>query len=134
MTYLVDTDWVAEYLKGREPAVRTIPRLSADGLAISIITYGEIYEGIYYGRDPETHERGFRLFLRSVEVLPLNRSVMKRFARVRGELRRTGQIIGDPDILIGATALERNLTLLTHNRRHFERIPGLTLYREEPAS
>lgn len=134
MTYLVDTDRVAEYLKGKEPAVRTIPRLAADGLAIGIITYGEIYEGIYYGRNPETHERGFRLFLRSVDVLPLNRSVMKRFARVRGELRRTGQIIGDPDILIGATAIERDLTLLTNNLRHFERIPDLKLYREEPAS
>jgi tRNA(fMet)-specific endonuclease VapC len=126
--YLVDTDWVADYLKAREPALATLNRLVADGLAISIISFGEIYEGIYYGRDVQSHERGFRLFLRSVDVLPLNRLIMRRFARIRGELRRRGQIIGDPDILIAATALHYGLTLITHNRRHFERIPEVELY------
>ena len=134
MSYLVDTDWVAEYLKGRDPALSTIPRLADQGFAISIITFGEIYEGIYYGRDAVRHERGFRQFLRGVDILPLTRSVMKRFARVRGELRQRGQIIADPDILIAATALERDLTLLTYNRSHFGRIAGLHLYQEQPAN
>jgi|SRR4051812_32526589 len=131
MSYLVDTDWVADYLKGRETAVRTLTRLAEDGLAISIITFGEIYEGIYFGRNVEAHERGFVQFLSSVRVLALNRSIMRRFARIRGELRHAGQIIGDPDILIGATALHYNLTLLTRNRRHFERIQGLNLHPED---
>jgi predicted nucleic acid-binding protein len=42
MKYLVDTDWVAEYLKGRDPAVRELNALAPEGLAISLITYGEI--------------------------------------------------------------------------------------------
>jgi len=36
-------------------------------------------------------------------------------------------IIGDMDLLIGATALQHNLTVLTNNRRHFERIEGLRI-------
>ncbi len=36
-----------------------------------------------------------------------------------------GQLIGNPDLLIAATALYHNLTLLTHNTRHFSRISGL---------
>lgn len=55
---------------------------------------------------------------------------MRRFALLRGELRGRGQLIGDPDILIAATALHRDLTLLTRNHRHFTptRFPALTLY------
>jgi predicted nucleic acid-binding protein len=60
--------------------------------------------------------------------LPLNRSIMRRFARIKGELRRAGQIIGDPDKLIAATARHHGLILITRNRRHFSLIEGLALY------
>ncbi len=53
---------------------------------------------------------------------------MERFAELRAYLRRRGQLIPDFDLLIGATALQHNLTLLTFNRRDFERIPHLALY------
>lgn len=125
MKYLVDTDWVVDYLKGKSPIVEHLKALASDGLAVSLITYGEIYEGIYFGRDPQRHEVGFASFLRGVSVLPLNRAIMRQFARVRGDLRSKGQLFGDPDLLIAATALHHNLTLLTHNSRHFARIPGL---------
>ena len=46
MSYLIDSDWVADYLRGRPDAVALLPTL--DGRAISLITFGEIYEGIYY--------------------------------------------------------------------------------------
>ncbi len=128
MTYLVDSDWVAEYLKGRQRAVQVLSALSEQGLAISLITFGEIYEGIYYGQNRASHEAGFRQFLRSVEVIPLNRRVMRRFALIRGDLRRRGELTPDPDILIAATAVHYDLTLLTHNVKDFRRIPGLKLY------
>ena len=128
MTYLVDTDWVVTYLKGRPDATTLLHTLRPQGLAISLITYGEVLEGIYYGHDPAHNERVFRQFLRIAPVLPLNRRIMQRFARIRGDLRRTGQIIGDPDLLIAATALHHSLTLVTQNRRHFQRIPGLSLH------
>ena len=93
MTYLVDSDWIADYLKGKRQAVDLLSQLAGEGLAISIITitFGEIYEGIYYGGNPRENERGFLQFLRFVDVLPLNRQTMKRFARIRGELRRSGR-------------------------------------------
>lgn len=128
MKYLVDTDWVAYYLKGRESAVELLTRLAGDGLGISLVTFGEIYEGIYYGKDPEQAEQGFREFLDWVDTVPLNRTVMKRFARIRGHLRGEGQLIGDPDTLIAATAIYYGLTLGSRNVRHFERVPGLQLY------
>jgi tRNA(fMet)-specific endonuclease VapC len=127
MNYLVDTDVVAEYLKGIIKTVESLNALTPQALAISLITYGEIYDGIYHGRNPTQHEQIFLRFLQGVTVLPLNRSVMKRFSHIRGQLRQTGQIIGDFDILIAATALHHDLTLITHNRKHFSRIPTLKL-------
>jgi predicted nucleic acid-binding protein len=128
MSYLVDTDWVVEYLKAREPAATTLPQLRHDGLAISLITFGEVYEGIYAGRDPEHHEEIFLRFLRRAQVLLLNRTILRHFARIRAQLRSQGQLIGDLDLLIAATALYHDLTLVTHNTRHFNRIPNLKLY------
>ncbi len=96
MTYLVDSDWVADYLKGKTEALVLLQSLEAEGLAISIITYGEIYEAIFYGPNPRSHAAGFRQFLRGVTVVPLARQTMQHFARIRGKLRRTGQLIGDP--------------------------------------
>ncbi len=130
MTYLVDSDWVADWLVGRQEAIQLLSALSPEGLAISLVSYGEIYEGIYFSRDPQESETAFRQFLRGVSVLPLTRQIMKRFARLRGELRRKGLLIGDPDLLIAATVLEHNLTLVSRNFSHFQRVPNLKLYRQ----
>lgn len=134
MSYLADSDWVADFLAGRVPAVQLLTSLAPQGLAISLMTYAEIYEGIYFGQGPAAAEQAFRAFLRSVEVLPVRRLILRRFARIRGDLRQRGQLIGDPDIVIAATALHYGLTLVARNRRDFERIPGLQLYESEPAS
>jgi tRNA(fMet)-specific endonuclease VapC len=128
MSYLIDTDYVVDYLVGKTDVISFLDALSETDSAISLITQGEVYEGIYYGRDPQKGEDGFQQFLRLVDILPLNTSIMQRFARIRGELRRTGNIIGDFDILIAATALFHNLTLVTRNLKDYQRIAGLKLY------
>jgi predicted nucleic acid-binding protein len=91
VSYLVDSDWTADYLKGRVAAVDLLQQLRPGGLALSLVRFGEIYEGIYFGRDPEAAEAVFRAFLREVRVLPLNRGILRRFARIRGDLRRAGR-------------------------------------------
>jgi tRNA(fMet)-specific endonuclease VapC len=128
MMYLIDSDWIVDWLKNKPDAVHLLRTIAPDGLAISLVSVGEIYEGIYFGHDPSRYERAFRQFLRGVTVLPLSRQTMQRFARVCGDLRRTVQIIGDFDILIGATALQHALTLVTQKRHHFQRSAGLALY------
>ncbi len=61
--YLVDTDIVVSYLNGRADAVALMNSLLPDGIAISVITLGELYEGIYFGADPARHMIGLRHFL-----------------------------------------------------------------------
>ncbi len=128
MKYLVDTDWVIEYLKGRDPVASLLSEWVELGLAVSIISYGEIYEGIYFSQHPDRQEENFLHFLQGVTLLSLTEDTMQRFARLRGNLRATGQMIGDADLLIAATALQHHLILLTSNTRHFRRIPDLSLY------
>jgi tRNA(fMet)-specific endonuclease VapC len=127
--YLVDTDWVVDILNGQENAIHTAVELAPAGLAISIITYGELYEGAAFAHNPEPALAGLRAFLQGKPVLPLTQPIMERFARIRGSLPRLArQQIGDLDILIAATCLEHELTLLTRNRKDFQHIPDLKLY------
>lgn len=128
MTYLIDSDVMADWLKGRAEAVSLLSALAPQGLSISLITYGEIYEGIYYSRNSVISESGFVGFLQAVDVLPLDNAIMRQFAHLRGQLRAQGNIIGDFDLLIAATAIVHQLTLITRNKRHFQRVPGLTLH------
>ncbi len=96
MTVLVDTDRVVDYLKGRHDADLLLDRLYADGLAISIISYAEVYEGIYYGQDPSRNEIAFQRLLEGIRVLSITRAVARRFALIRGQLRAGGHLIPQP--------------------------------------
>lgn len=51
-SYLVDTDWIIDCLHGQQAATQTLLNLAPQGLAASIISYGELYEDAYYARDP----------------------------------------------------------------------------------
>ncbi len=133
MRYLVDSDWIVEFLKGRTRAVDLLDALLADGIAISIVTYAEVLEGIYYGRGPMHHEAMFRRLLQGIDVLGVSRRVAERYARISGQLRSQGLLIPPPDLFIAATALQHRLQLVTRNRQHFERIANLQLY-EVPSS
>ena len=128
MTYLVDTDYVADYLKGYKAATSLLDTLFSEGMSISMITFAGVYEGIYYGQNRIHHERGFRNFLHTISVLSISRAVARQFAALRGDLRAKGQLIPDPDLFIAAAAIYHHLTSVTRNRKDFDRIPDLKLY------
>jgi predicted nucleic acid-binding protein len=128
-SYLLDTDWVVDVLNGQDRAIQTVLELAPAGLAVSIISYGELYEGAAFAHDPEPALSGLRSFLKGKAILPLTQPIMERFAQIRGNLPRpVRQQIGDLDILIAVTCLEHNLTLLTRNLKDFQQIPHLKLY------
>jgi tRNA(fMet)-specific endonuclease VapC len=128
MTYLIDTDWVIDHLNHIEHVTRRLEELAPEGLALSIISLAELYEGVYYSRDSVESEAALQRFLNpELTILSLDEETCKIFGKERGRLRTAGLLIGDCDLLIGATALRHRLTLLTNNRRHFERIEGLRM-------
>ena len=127
LRFLVDTDWVIEYLRGTPAMVTRLTELQPQGLALSIISLAELYEGVFYSRDPEGDGRDLADFLRGVTVFGIDADIAQRFGRERGRLRKAGMLIADFDLLIGVTAVHHTLTLLTNNRSHFERIDGLQI-------
>ena len=128
MNYLIDTDWSIDYLSGNQSIRDELSRLVIDELGISIVSVAELYEGVLYSYNPVEAESALRRFLEhEVVILGIDSDICRVFGRERGRLRRLGQMIGDMDILIAATCIRHNLTLLSNNRRHFEAIEGLEI-------
>jgi predicted nucleic acid-binding protein len=111
----VDSDVVIDHIRGAQP-------LPDFPLAFSVITRCELFAG---RNDPQYLHK----LLAPMHEIPLDTSIAER----GGVLKRTVQL-QTPDALIAATALEHELALMTRNRRHFDRVPGLTLFHpQDPA-
>lgn len=128
MAYLLDTDWVINALAGRSRAIAPLELLSSQQIAVSVITLAEVFQRAFESSNPEAQLDTFRGFIAPFSVIPVTEPIAVRFAEIRSFLTRRGQLISDFDIVIGATALHHDLTLLTFNLRHFSRIPDLKFY------
>jgi tRNA(fMet)-specific endonuclease VapC len=132
MAYLLDSDWVIHALAGRSRAVSPLERLSAvHHIGVSVITLGEVYQQAFESTNPDAYLGTFRTFIAPFRVIPVTEPIAVRFAEIRALLTRRGELISDFDMLIAATALHYNLTVLTFNYRHFSRIPDLSLYQPD---
>jgi tRNA(fMet)-specific endonuclease VapC len=98
-----------------------------EGLAISVISYGEVLEGALYSRERLANVQKWRAFVAGVDVVDVTLAVADVWADLRGALRSKGNVIPDNDLLIAATAIRFGMTLVSRNVRHFARVPGLTL-------
>ena|SRR5687768_2201709 len=128
MTYLVDSDQIIDGLKGIPTALTRLTALGPSGLAVSVMTFAEVVEGAHRDPDPPARIADVRRFLQSYRLLPVTEAIAELFAERRADLRARGLLIPDLDLIIAATALAHNLTLVTGNRRHFARIPGLAIH------
>ena len=129
MRYLVDADWVIHSLHGVDPVIRSLDELTPEGVGISIVSVAELYRGVFYTTDPVGNEEILQEFIQGYEVVQLDDDICRIFPRERGSLKEVGTPICDLDLLIGSTALRHGVTLLTNNRRYFDRLSGLNLLR-----
>lgn len=127
LAYVIDTDWIIDHFNGVEPITRQLIEFQAAGLAVSIISLAELYEGVHYSRDPVRSRTLLMRFLAGVTVLPIDDDICDIFGRERGKLRQQKRAIGDFDLLIASTCLRHGLTLCSNNRRHFEMVEGLQI-------
>jgi len=125
--YLLDTDWIIDHFHGVEAVTRRLEELRPAGLAMSVISVAELYEGVHYSRDPTRARNVLADFLAGVSVLGVDGEVCDRFGRERGRLRQQQRMIGDFDLLIAVTCLRHGLALCSNNRRHFEAVEGLQI-------
>lgn len=128
MNYVLDTDICVYILRGRErQLLRRLQSVPANDIAISTITKAEMYSGAARSTQA-THSLAAQvnLFLRYAS-LPFDDAAAYAYGRIDGLLKSRGLSIGPLDTQIAAIALSRDLTLVTHNTRHFRRVPDLMI-------
>ena len=132
MKYLLDTNIIVGYLRDKPGKRQLIKKLfTAGDLAVSLITYGELEYGARKSKEYTTEKRNVEQCFDDlgIEVLSLKKVTMEIFAKAKRSLELKGSGLDDFDLLIGATALENNTALVTDNAKHFDRFPGLNLYK-----
>lgn len=132
ISFLVDTDWVIDHFNGVKAVTGRLQELLEQGLALSIVSVAELWEGVHFSKDPARSEAMLAEFVSGTVVLGIDDEICKRFGQLRGSLRGVGRLLGDFDLLIAASALRHDLTLLTNNRKHFERVEGLRIQSTRP--
>ena len=127
MPYLIDTDIVINSIKGHRLVNEHIAKYANVLKAISIITLGEL---LYGAKKSSQRDKNTAIVYRLAEIFPvvgITRSTIEAFTEVKLALDKKGQRIEDFDLLIAATALSLNYTLVTNNTKHYQRIQGLQL-------
>jgi tRNA(fMet)-specific endonuclease VapC len=117
------------FLWGRNPNVRqkgTAYLAQHKQFTFSLLTRFEVARGLTYAGQIAKFNQ-FEAECRNHEVLPVDEAVIGVACGLWSDLRKSGQLIPDVDILIAATALFHGLPLVTRNVRHFNRVPGLTI-------
>ena len=104
----------------------TLQKVGVQNCYISEITVAELYFGLAKASDKKRKLDDIREVQRLFRVIPAYSSY-KEYGEIRYSLEHTGQRVDQFDLLIGATALHHNMTLVTSNLRHFERMEGLKI-------
>jgi len=129
MKYLFDTDILSNLLRSAPSAalLRRLALTPVDQQATSSITLGELYYGARRLADGgETLvSRIDSALLPNLAVLPFDVQAARRYGQLRAELEKAGTPIGDADMRIAAIAMSHDLTVVTANLRHFQRVVGL---------
>ncbi|NLE58279.1 MAG: type II toxin-antitoxin system VapC family toxin [Planctomycetes bacterium] len=126
MSHLLDTDVASAYLQGKKQVFNRFVQ-HGGGLYISIVSLAELYSWVYIAGDPARREEGLFAMLSDVTVLQLDDEIARKCGEVRAALRRQGTKVPTLDMLIAGTALVNDLTVVTHNQKHFHLVPKLRI-------
>ncbi len=128
----LDTNFLIDIINGRE-----IPEKIQDilkiGVSVSIASPSitELIKGIHLERNlkyvSEEEKKRIELALSSFTILNLDKESAIISGEIEAELENKGEPIGIEDIMIGAIAKHNNETLITRNKKHFEKILGLKI-------
>ena len=94
---------------------------------ISEITVAELRFGAENSDNPAKSHKAVDAFLNGLSIIPIFGSI-RRYAKEKVRLRKLGKPVHDEfDLIIGVTAIENKLTLVTDNVKDFERLEGIKI-------
>lgn len=124
-TYLLDTCTLINLLNRRVSVGDKIISVGSEHCAMSVISLYELYYGAYNAPEKyrATELQKISFLLKQFDVIPLPHT--SDFAQIKKSLENAGEPIGDADVMIAATAIVHNMTLVTNNVKHFCRIGNI---------
>jgi predicted nucleic acid-binding protein len=125
MAYLIDTDTIIFALRGDSNVLAKFEENKNLPISISMITYAELVFGAKRSQNEQKNMIKVNHIRDIYPIEELNEGVMEVFADVKAKMFDKGIRIEDMDLLIAATAIYNELTLVTNNTRHFENVPNL---------
>jgi tRNA(fMet)-specific endonuclease VapC len=124
--YLLDTNICIYFIKGQYELNRKIAEIGEENCFISEMTVAELKFGIENSKTVEAMRIIVEAFILKFPIIPIYNS-LDIYAREKARLRKTGQLIDDFDILIGATAVANDMIMVTNNVSHLNRIGNIVI-------
>jgi len=121
---MLDTDIVSFALRGQGQVNARIRENQPSLLCVSAISVAELRFGADHRKSNAIHAK-IDAFLGDLEIVPFDEICARHFGTIGSALAGQGTPIGDFDVLIAATALAVQATLVTNNVKHFARVRGL---------
>lgn len=121
---LLDTDILIQFLRNDEDAKEKISRLleSYQLLSTSSINVAELYFGAYLSENKEENINSVNKLLSKLVIYPFDIIDGKIYGEIRASLKRKGELINELDIFIASIAIEKDITLITRNIKHYEKV------------
>jgi tRNA(fMet)-specific endonuclease VapC len=127
MIYLLDTNILIYYFKGMGNVANRLLATPPGEIALSTIVLFELEVGIAKSIAPRKRKAQLQEFALLVNIVPFDAAAARSAAGIRAKLEKRGVPIGPYDVLIAASAMANNCTLVTHNKKEFERVKGLRI-------
>lgn len=129
MPYLIDSDIVIDRLSEDAQIVQFLSGIAPLGLAISVVTYMEVYQGIFRVLDPDRLAADLDAFVADAPIPPLTPAAARRCAELRHVLDRRDRRVRTRslDLVTAAIALEFDHALVTRNHADYADVPGLAI-------
>ena len=96
-------------------------------LVISVVTYAELIYGVEHSSSKKVNRTVVDDFVSHLSIIPWDIEAAKHHGQIRAYLRAEGYVIGSMDMMIAAHARSQNMTIVTNNEKHFNRVPDLNV-------
>ena len=128
---LLDTDVFSYLMKKDTRGDAYQHHVKGKTVAVSFITVGELFHWAEKRKWSVKNRQNLEERLKAVVIVPYDAELCRTYGRLRASLPPGNSIAGN-DLWIAACAVRHGIPLITNNRKHFERIPGLTIISEAP--
>lgn len=120
---IADTDVLINFLRGKGAINEVSEELKQGRLFTTVITVFELWAGVRN----DSQRKSVDKLQSALVIIPLEPNAARTAGEIRRTLEKDGEGIGMADSLIAGICLTHNGTLLTNNKKHFQRVPNLKL-------